>query len=111
MCRLLATPRACCPFHAGCVGWEVCLGAALSTLAIVTLGVMTACSGLGENASGTAGAAGSHAGSVGTSAGHGGTVPSGGRPWLFAVELEAEDPLPGGQFVLVVDAGRSFDLG
>jgi hypothetical protein len=35
-----------------------------------------------------------------------------GRPFLFAVELEAEDPMPGGQFVLVEDPSEaSIDLG
>ena len=86
------------------------LGAAVSVLAIVTLGVMTACSGLGGEASGPAAAGGSHATSVSSAPKHVGRVPSSGHPSLSAVELEAEDPLPGGQFVLVVVGGRSFDL-
>jgi hypothetical protein len=41
-----------------------------------------------------------------------GTASTGGRPVLVAVELEAEDPMSGGQFVLVRNpSGTTIDLG
>ena len=39
------------------------------------------------------------------------TQPTSG-PWLQAIELEAEDPMPGGQYVIVANAGAEpVDLG
>jgi hypothetical protein len=67
------------------------------------------------------GGAGRPANTVPTSSGTDGSGPTssptdegatGEEPVLFAVELEAEDPMPGGQFVLVENpSDASIDLG